>query len=244
MLVNQTLEKLNQLKLLGMSKAFEEQMNMPEIKEMYFEERFGLLVDREAIVRENRKLTSRLRMAKLRQNAVLEDMDYKSPRGLDKSVILSLANCEWVRRHQNIVITGATGVGKSYLACALAQKACREGFTALYQRLPRLLQEISAGKGDGQYIKVLEKIARINILIIDDWGLVTLNDIQRRDFMEIIDDRYEKSSTIITSQVPVSKWHELIGDPTIADSILDRLLHNAHKINMKGGSMRKKQEII
>lgn len=244
MLIQQTLDKLNRLKLWGMSQAFEEQLALPSLHDLAFEERLDLLAEKEILIRENRKLTNRLRLARLRQNAVLEDLDYKTPRGLDKSVILSLANGEWVKHHQNIIIIGPTGVGKSYLACALAHKACREGFTALYQRLPRLLQELSAGKGDGQYLKVLEKLAKINVLIIDDWGLVTLNETQRRDLMEIIDDRYEKSSTLITSQIPIVKWHELIGDPTIADGILDRLLHNAHKITMKGASMRKKLENI
>ncbi len=241
-MLNQTLEKLNQLRLTGMSKAFEEQLNMPDIKELSFEARLGLLVDREVIVRENKRLTTRLRTARLRQNASIEDVDFKSQRGLDKSVILTLANCEWIKRHQNIIITGPTGIGKSFLACALAHKACREGFTASYQRFSRLLQELSAGKGDGQYLKILEKISKTNVLVIDDWGLSVMTDVQRRDVMEIFDDRYDVCSTIITSQIPISKWHEVIGDPTLADGILDRLLHNAHKINMKGGSMRKKQE--
>jgi DNA replication protein DnaC len=243
MLNNQTLAKLAQLKLSGMAQAFQEQLNMPDMNGLPFEERFGFLTDREILVRENRKLSNRLKMAKLRQNAVLEDIDFKSERGIDKSVILTLANCQWVTRHQNIVITGPTGVGKSYLACALAHKACREGFSSSYQRFPRLLQELSIGRGDGQYLKILDKLSKINILIIDDWGLSVMSEFDRKDLMELFDDRYGNSSTIITSQIPISKWHEVIGDPTLADGILDRLLHNAHKINMKGGSMRKKQGI-
>jgi len=240
MYINQTLEKLQTMKLSGMVKAFEEQLAMPQIKELSFEERLNLLADREMIERENRRLKYRLVFARLKMNAVIEDLDFKIPRGIDKSVILSLANCEWVRQHQNIIITGPTGVGKSYLANALAQKACREGFQALYQRLSLLLSELAMAKGDGRYAKILDRLSKSHVLILDDWGLQPLTESQRRDVLEIVEDRYNTRSTIITTQFPIEKWHELIGDATIADAILDRLVHNAHKIQMKGSSMRKK----
>jgi len=244
MFTNQTLEKLQSLKFTGMCKAFEEQLEMPDVQELSFEERFCILIDREVIERENRKLKRRLANAKLKINASIEEIDFKSSRGLDKSVILSLASCEWIRRHQNIIITGPTGVGKSYLANALAQKACREGFQALHQRLSLLLSELAISRGDGRYGKMLDKITKADVLIIDDWGLQTLSDFNRRDFLEIIEDRYNTRSTIITTQFPVDQWHDIIGDPTIADAICDRLVHNAHKIHMKGGSMRKKMNSI
>jgi DNA replication protein DnaC len=240
MSINQTFEKLQQLRLHGISKALEEQLNTPDIKELSFEERLGLLINRESIDRENRRLSRRLQQAKLKQNANLEDINYRSVRGLERSVMLSLADCEWVRRHQNIIITGPTGVGKTYLACALAQKACREGFSASYQRLSRLFQELGSSRADGQYTKLLEKIAKTEVLVLDDFGIAVLTETQRRDFLEVVEDRYNARSTIITTQIPITKWHEVIGDPTLADAILDRLVHNAHKIQMKGGSMRKK----
>jgi len=240
MLINQTLEKMNKLKWHGMSKIFEEHLHIPDIKELSFEERIGLMIDREITERENRRLTQRLNQAKLKINACIEDLDFKSGRGVNKSAILSLSNCDWVNRHQNIIITGPTGCGKTYLACALAQKACREGFYALYLRLDRLFQEMAIGRGDGRYLKLLEKFAKIDVLILDDWGLSILSDTQRKDLLEIIEDRYNVKSTIVTTQFPVDKWHEIISDPTIADAILDRLVHNSHKIEMKGGSMRKK----
>jgi DNA replication protein DnaC len=171
----------------------------------------------------------------------LEDIDYRHPRGLDKSLIQSLAACQWVKEHLNILLTGPTGVGKTWLACALAQKACREGYTILYMRLPRLLQEMAVAKGDGRYPKLLATLAKTDVVILDDWGLAKLTAEHRRDLLEILEDRHGTRSTLVTSQFPIEKWHDVIGDPTLADAILDRLVHNAYKINLKGGSMRKRQ---
>ena len=240
MLTHPTLEKLRSLKLSGMANALEEQIGMPDLKELTFEERLGLLVDREVTVRRNRKLQTLLKKAKLRLNASIEDIDYRHPRGLDKSLILSLASCQWIEEYNNILITGPTGVGKSYLACALAQKACREGYRTLYFRLPRLLQELTMARGDGRYGKMLINLAKNDLLVIDDWGLTPLDDHGRRDILEILEDRHNIRSTIVTSQLPLNNWHEIIGDPTLADAILDRLVHNAYKITLKGESMRKK----
>jgi len=240
MLTHPTLEKLRSLKLSGMANALEEQGGVPDLKELTFEERLGLLVDREVTVRRNRKLQTLLKKAKLRLNASIEDIDYRHPRDLDKSLILSLASCQWVEEHNNILITGPTGVGKSYLACALAQKACRQGCRTLYFRLPRLLQELTMARGDGRYAKMLINLAKNDLLVIDDWGLGPLDDHGRRDILEILEDRHNIRSTIVTSQLPLNNWHEIIGDPTLADAILDRLVHNAYKINLKGESMRKR----
>ena len=241
MLTHPTLEKLQQLKFTGMATALAEQLRMPDIEELAFEERLGLLIDRETTERENRRLTSRLRRARLKHNAALEDIDYRHPRGLDKSLIQSLAACQWVKEHLNILITGPTGVGKTWLSCALAQKACRECYTALYLRLPRLLQEMAIAKGDGRYPKLLTTLAKTDVLILDDWGLAKLTAEQRRDLLEILEDRHGVRSTLATSQLPIEKWHDSIGDPTLADAILDRLVHNAYKINLKGDSMRKRK---
>lgn len=241
MLVHPTLDKLESLRLAGMVKAFKEQMEMADISDMTFEERLGLLADREAADRETRRLKTRLRKAKLRQNACIEDIDFRHPRGLDKSLITRLADCEWIKKHQNIIITGPTGVGKSYLACAFAQKACREGYTTVYQRISRLFEDLSLAKGDGRYIKMLTAFAKTDLLVLDDYGLAKLNQEQRHDLLEILEDRHGLKSMLVTSQLPLEHWHEQIGDPTLADAILDRLIHNAHKIHLKGGSMRKKK---
>jgi DNA replication protein DnaC len=241
MLIHPTLEKLKNLRLLGMSKALEEQMAMEDIEEMSFEERLGLLVDREAVDRESRRLTTRLRKAKLRQNACIEDIDFRQPRGLDKSLITRLADCQWIKNHQNLIITGPTGAGKSYLTCAFAQKACREGYSAVYLRISRLFEDLSLAKGDGRYIKMLTGFAKTDLLVLDDFGLAKLNQEQRHDLLEIFEDRHGLKSMMVTSQLPVEIWHEQIGDPTLADAILDRLVHNAHKIQLKGGSMRKRK---
>ena len=241
MLVHPTLDKLESLRLAGMVKAFKEQMEMADISDMTFEERLGLLADREAADRETRRLKTRLRKAKLRQNACIEDIDFRHPRGLDKSLITRLADCEWIKKHQNIIITGPTGVGKSYLACAFAQKACRQGYTTVYQRISRLFEDLSLAKGDGRYIKMLTAFAKSDLLVLDDYGLAKLNQEQRHDLLEILEDRHGLKSMLVTSQLPLEHWHEQIGDPTLADAILDRLIHNAHKIHLKGGSMRKKK---
>lgn len=239
MLCQPTIEALKQLKLTGMLKAFQEQLENPDLQEMTFDERFGLLVERERIEQENRLMVRRLSRAKLGQVAVFEDIDLRTSRGLEKSVIGSLGSCGWVRSHHNLVITGPTGVGKSYLGCALGNKACREGLSVLYQRIGRLFYELGVARGEGRYLRLLKSIGQIELLILDDWGLAPLKDEQRRDVLEILEDRHSRKSTLIISQLPIANWHELIGDPTLADAILDRFVHNAHKISMKGDSMRK-----
>ena len=216
MLNHPTLDKLQDLRFTGMVKALTEQMTLPDIDELSFEERLGLLVDREVTEREDRRLTTRLRQAKLKQNACIEDIDFKQSRGLDKSLILDLAQCQWIKRHLNLLITGPTGVGKTWVACALAQKACREGFTSLYLRLPRLLQELPIAKGDGTYTRLMNRLAKVDVLVLDDWGLSKLIAEQRRDLLEILEDRHDTRSTIVTSQLPLDQWHHIIGDPTLA----------------------------
>jgi DNA replication protein DnaC len=234
-------EKLEQLRFYGMLKALEEQMQMPDIKKLGFEERLGLLVDREMTDRENRRLKTRLRKAKLRQNACVEDVDFRHPRKLDKILFMNLADGRWLKEHNNVLLIGPTGVGKTYLACALAQKACRQGYSALYFRLPRLLHELSIAKADGRYDKLLTGIGRIDLLVLDDWGLYKFVKEQRHDLLEILEDRHGRRSTLVTSQLSVKHWHEIIADPTLADAILDRLVHNAYKLELSGESMRKKQ---
>jgi DNA replication protein DnaC len=241
MLTYPTLDKLKAMRFTGMARALEEQMEMAEIDSLSFEERLGLLIDREMTVRENRRLTTRLKKAKLRQNAAVEDIDYRHPRGLDRALMAKLSSCQWISQYLNILITGPTGCGKTYIACALAHKACREGYTAHYTRLPRLLQELHIAKGDGRYGKLLAGFAKTHLLILDDWGLAKLTDEQRHDLLEILEDRHGLRSTVVAAQLPVDNWHEIIGDPTLADAIMDRLIHNAYKINLKGESMRKRK---
>jgi len=241
MLTHPTLEKLQELRFSGMCAAYREQLESAEYEGLTFDERLGLLVEREHTERHNRRLKTRLRQAKLRLTATVEDIDYRQPRGLDKRLMLSLAACDWIRRRHNVILTGPTGVGKTYLACALGHKACREGFTVKYQRAPRLFQDLSLAKADGRYPKRITALSKIDLLILDDWATTILTDEQRRDLFEIIEDRYERRSTIIAAQMPLKQWHKAIGDPTLADAILDRLVHNAHKITLKGESMRKKR---
>jgi len=241
MLHHPTLDKLQILKLAGMATAFVEQRESTEIEALSFEERLGLLVDRELTYRDNRRMTSRLRRAKLRHNACLEDIDYRHPRGLDKSLMTSMVTCQWLKEHLNVLITGPAGVGKTWIACALAHQACREGYTALYLRLPRLLHDVALARGDGRYPRLLRSLARLDLLVIDDWGLAKLTPDNLRDLLEILEDRYAARSTVVTSQLPIEKWHDLIGEPTFADAILDRLIHNAYKLKLKGGSLRKKK---
>lgn len=240
MLNEQTLEKLYAMRLTGMAEALAEQLQQPDVSELSFEERFGLLVDRQWIWGEDRRMKRLLKNAKLRVNACIEDIDYKAPRGIDKSVILRLASGDWIKQAQNVIIVGPTGVGKTYLACALANRACRSGLSSFYVRAPRLFHDVALARADGSYPKLMNKLAKTKVLVVDDLGLAPLNDPQRRDLLEIIEDRQGLSSTIVASQLPVENWHENIGDPTIADAILDRLVHNAHRINLKGTSMRKK----
>jgi DNA replication protein DnaC len=244
MLNHPTMDKLQELKLFGMLTALREQMQVPDCAALSFDERFGLLVDREATERENRRLASRLKRAKLRQAATVEDIDYRHPRGLDKSVMMSMASCQWIRKRHNCIITGPTGAGKSYIACALAHKACRDGFSVLYLRVPRMLHELAAARADGRYPRLLNSYAKTNLLVLDDWGLSPLTDEQRKDLFEILEDRYDIHSTLVTSQLPISKWHQVIGDPSVADALLDRLVHNAHKLTLKGESMRKKHRHV
>jgi len=239
MLHEPTMHKLFAMKLNGMAKAYEEQLQQSQMGELSFEDRFSLLVERQWIWKENRALSTRLKYAGLKLDATIEDIDYRHPRGLKRSTIEHLATCEWVKYHQNCIITGPTGAGKTFIGCALAHHACREGYRALYFYLPKLFRELAMAHVDGRITKLLKKIAKAAVLVIDDWGLATLKHHQYRDFLEILDDRQGLGSTLITSQFPVSSWYDLIGDPTVADAILDRLIHNAHKIELKGESMRK-----
>ena len=242
MLTNPTLEKLQELRLAGMQSAYREQLEGGEYQDLAFDERLGFIVDREHTERHNRRLHTRLKKAKLRLCATLEDIDYRAQRGLDKGLMLALATCDWIRQHHNTLITGPTGAGKTYLACALGHQACREGFTVQYHRAPRLFGELALAKGDGRYPKLLRALAKTDLLILDDWATAPLTDEQRRDLFEITEDRYGLRATLIAAQMPIKHWHECIGDPTLADAILDRLTHNAHKIALKGESMRKKQK--
>lgn len=241
MLNHPTLEKLRTLRLTGMADAFQEQLSQP-LPDLDFESRLGLLIEREWCLRENRRLKRRLHQAKFQQTACVEDIDFKHPRGLNKAAILELAHGQWIRQHLNLLITGSTGCGKTYLACALAHKGCLTGFTSRYYRLPRLWHELKIAKADGSYPNWLSQLAKIDLLILDDWGLVPPDDEQRRDLLEILDDRYKQRSTIITSQLPTTHWHEHLNDATLADAILDRLLHNAIRIELKGDSLRKSQK--
>jgi DNA replication protein DnaC len=244
MLHEQTFEKLYDMKLAGMADALKDQMTRPDMDGLAFEERFAMLVDAQALFRENKRMKRLLENAKLKVCASMEDVDYRASRGLDKSVFLKLGTCEWIRRHQNVIIVGPTGVGKTYLACALAQRACREGMSSFYIRTPKLYYMLGLARADGSYARVLARLAKTSVLVLDDLGLATLNDSERQDLLEVIEDRHGSGSTIVTSQLPVEHWHEAIGDPTIADAVLDRLVHNAHKIMLKGDTMRREKAQI
>ena len=242
MLVNPTLDKLHALRLLGMAKAYTEQQGMPDVGALSFDQRFGLLVDTEMTERSNRSFISRLRYAKLRLDASMEDLDLRYPRGLEKHLVTQLGSGQWITEHHNVLLTGPTGIGKSYIACALAQSACREGYRTLYQRLPRLLEELGIAKADGRYNKLLTSLSKTDLLVLDDFGLSKLPEAQCRDLLEVIEDRHGLKSTIIASQLPVKNWHDVMLDPTLADAILDRLVHNAYKIDLHGESMRKQRK--
>jgi DNA replication protein DnaC len=245
MLNQPTLEKLQILRLHGMADAFRAQSDPAQrdgLAGLTFEERFALLVDQEWTWRQNRALARRLTHAKFRYRASVEDIDFRTPRGLDRSLVRSLTqDSAWVREHQNIFLLGPTGVGKSWLACALAEKACRDGFSAFFVRAPQLFRDLALARADGSLGPRLARLARMDVLIVDDWAHAPLAESERRDFLEVCEDRYQLRSTILTSQVPVARWHEQIGDPTLADSVLDRLVHNAHHLEMRGESMRKKR---
>jgi DNA replication protein DnaC len=243
MLNEPTLEKLRELRLNALAETWCEQRKDPGMTGLAFDERFGLLVDAEWIDRQNKRLARNLREAKLRlSDACIEGIDYPPRRKLDKAVIRGLASCAWIHEHHNVVITGPTGVGKTYIACALAQQACRKGYRVLYRRVPRIFDEILLARADGTYPRWLAKVARFDVIVLDDWGLVPLADSERRDLLEIMEDRYGNRSTILTSQVPVEQWHDQMGDPTIADAFCDRLLHNAHRIELHGPSRRQEKK--
>src|SRR3954449_7558759 len=240
MLTHPTHERLITLGLTGMAKAFEEQRRSPDLDALSFEERVGLLVDREAAERDTKRLTTRLKFAALRQSACVEDVDLRTPRGIDRAVFAKLVGGDWIDRNENLLVTGATGLGKSWIACALGHNACRDNRSVLYHRVPRLFEALALARGDGRYGRLLKTLGRVQLLILDDWGLSVLSPSERRDLLEIIEDRHGRASTIVTSQVPVEGWHDIIGDPTLADAILDRLVHNAHRLQLTGESMRKR----
>jgi DNA replication protein DnaC len=241
MLHHPTLDKLTALRLNGMHKALTEQLALPEINDLSFEERLGLLADRELTEREDRRLQTRLRQARLKHSACLEDLDTRTSRGLDKALIAQLASGQWLREGLNLLIFGPTGVGKTWIGCALAQQACRQGYSTRYLRAPRLFEELRLAHADGRFPKLMASLAKTDLIVLDDWGLTSLDAEARRDLLELLDDRHGQRSTLLTSQLPLEHWHEVIGDPTLADAILDRLVHNAYRITLKGESMRKRK---
>ena len=243
MLKEPTIEKLKAMRLEAMVSAWNEQHGKPDVNRLSFDERFGMLVDAEWLHRENRRLGTALREAKLKlASACLEDIEYSPKRELDRAQIRQLASCRWVAEHQNVLISGMTGTGKTYLACALAQQACRKGHRAIYRRASRLFSELALARADGTYARLLTRFARADVLVLDDWAMAPVTDTERRDLLEVLEDRYGTRSTIVTSQVPPEKWHKHIADPTHADAICDRLIHNAHKLVLKGPSKRKGEE--
>jgi len=239
MLTQQTMDKLYDMKLTAMAEAFSQQLAQPDLGELSFEDRFAMLVDRQWTFKEDRRMTRLLRIAKLRDGACIENIDFKTPRALDKSLVIRLTCSDWIKKAQNVIILGPTGVGKTYLACAIANSACRGSYPAMYKRVPRLYQEIAIARADGSYPKLMNKLSKIKVLILDDFCIAPMSDPERRDLLEVLEDRQSISSTIIATQIPIKNWIEYIGDPTLADAILDRLVHNAHKINLEGDSMRK-----
>lgn len=242
MLVQQTLDKLESAGLTAMAAALRDQLEQaPQYGELSFEDRLGLLVDRELDWRDSRRLATRLKAARLRHPATVEDIDFRAPRGLDRAVILSLAQASWVQHHHNLLITGATGCGKSYLSCALAHAAIRQGHTVLYTRAPRLLDDLAVGRGDGRYQRLLAQLQRASLLVLDDFLLTPATVEQCRDLLEVVEDRAQLRSTLVGSQLPVDAWHGAMSDPTLAEAVLDRLLHHAHRVVLKGVSMRRRE---
>ena len=241
MLTQQTLDQLHELRLTGMADALQEQLRMPDIERLSFEDRLALLLEREITVRDDRRLTRLLQVAKLHLPATVEDIDFRAPRGLQRSLMLRLASGQWIRDHQSVLISGATGTGKSYLACALGHSACRQGLSTRYYRFSRLLGELALARANGSYTKLLDRLAKTQLLILNDFGLAPLTDSERRDFLEVLEDRYGRRATLVTSQLPVEHWHGIMADATFADAILDRLVHNAHTLTLKGASMRRKK---
>lgn len=241
MLSNPTLDKLQRLRLTGMYDGYREQLESSRYDALGFDERFALLLDRQEAEQDSRRLQTRLNKAKLRHNACIEDIDYRKSRGLHKPLVHALAECNWLRSHENCIITGPTGAGKSYLACAFGNQACRRGFTVQYFRAPRFFQELAVARGTGRYEHVLRSLLRTDLIIIDDWGTSALADEERRDLFEVMEDRYDRRSTLIAAQLPIEHWHQTIGEPALADAILDRLIHNAHTITLTGESMRKRE---
>ena len=241
MLAHPTLEQLHALGLHGMAKGFKELDHNPEVRGLDHAEWLGLILEYETTLRRQKRFETRTRAARLRHPASVEDVDYQSPRGLDRALFLKLAACDWLAERRNLLITGASGLGKSWLACALGQKACRQDVSVLYYRMPRLFTDLALARGEGRYSKLLRTIARTKLLILDDWGPETLTPEQARDLLEIVEDRYDVGSVMITSQIPVDRWHDMIGVPTLADAILDRVIHNAYRIDLSGESLRKQR---
>jgi DNA replication protein DnaC len=241
MLTHPTLDLLYELNLHGMAKGLKALEQTSDSRTLEHAEWLGLLLEHEVTLRRHRRFEARAKAARLRHNASVEDVDYRAARGLDRALFLKLIACDWIREKRNLLIIGPCGVGKSWLACALGHKACREDFSVLYHRVPRLFAALALARGDGRYAKLLRALSRVDLLVLDDWGPEQFNADQRRDLLEIVEDRYDARSILITSQLPVDRWYEIIGNPTLADAILDRIVHNAYRIELSGDSMRKRR---